>query len=406
MSKLNSNYTKLQAGYLFPEIARRVKQFQQNHPEAKIIKMGIGDTVLPIPKIITEAMSARAKGLSRTAEYSGYGDSEGELELRQAICSYYQEIEASIDTQEVFVSDGAKSDTSNIQTIFSQDSIVAVQDPVYPVYVDSTVILGRSSEAGKDGRYGKIVYLDSSSQTGFLPEIPDTQVDIIYLCFPNNPTGAVATKEALTRWVNYARKQKAVIIFDAAYSWFISKDDIPRSIYQIEGAKECAIEIQSFSKFAGFTGVRLGWTIVPKNLTIENAELGQVNQIWQRRQNTFFNAASNIAQAGGTAALSMEGRQECQKIIDYYMQNAKLIYNSLTQAGLKCYGGINAPYVWVKAPTSSSWDMFDLLLQKAKVVCTPGAGFGNCGEGYVRFSSFGLRENIQEGLERVIKVLQ
>ena len=346
-------------------------------------------------------MAQRVKDLSTREGYSGYGDSEGQQALRDAIAANYAAFGANVDASDVFVSDGAKSDSANIQSIFSAENVVAVQDPAYPVYVDSNVIAGRTGEA-TDGIYDGLVYMPCTAENGFFPALPEGKVDLIYICSPNNPTGAVATKEQLKAFVDYARENKAIIIYDSAYAVFIKDDSLPRSIYEIEGAEECAIEISSFSKSVGFTGVRLGWSIVPEALRSEDSEPGEIKKLWTRRQNTFFNGASNIVQAGGLAALSAEGQKEMQSLVDFYMENAAIIRRALEEIGLTVFGGVNAPYVWMKTPEGiTSWEFFDKLLNECHVVGTPGAGFGPAGEGYFRLSSFGNRANIEKAVSSI-----
>lgn len=406
MATVNPNYAKLPASYLFSEIARRVAAYKASNPSVEVFNLGIGNTTEPLSKSVIKGLVDAVEALGDPATYSGYGDEQGQTALRQALAAYYAERNISLTPDEIFISDGAKPDTANIQSIFGPDNVVAVPDPVYPVYVDSTVISGRTG-AFSNGRFEGMVYLPCTAENDFAPELPTEHVDIIFLCSPNNPTGAVMTREQLTAFVEYARKNKAVIIFDAAYSVFISDPSLPQSIYEIPGAKECAIEINSFSKWAGFTGVRLGWCIVPNELVVEGTEPKVVQGLWRRRQTTMFNGASNIVQAGGLAVLSKEGRQECAAIVDGYMQNAKLIKQGLDSLGLKTYGGTNAPYVWVKAPDGvDSWSFFDQLLQEAHVVCTPGAGFGKFGEGYVRFSAFGHQDNARKAVESISKNLK
>ncbi|MBN1483025.1 LL-diaminopimelate aminotransferase [candidate division KSB1 bacterium] len=404
MATINSNYSKLGAGYLFPEIGRRVRKFLADNPGVQVMKLGIGNTTEPLTPTIIQGLHAGVDKLADVATYTGYADdSSGETNMKEALRHFYQQYDVSIDLSEIFVSDGAKPDSGNIQSIFGIDNVVAVQDPAYPVYVDTNVIAGRTGQFDPaTGQYQGIVYMPCTEENGFFPALPDKKVDLIYICSPNNPTGAVATKEQLHVWVDYARAHRSVLIFDAAYTAFIKDENLPRSIYQIDGADECAIEINSFSKIAGFTGVRLGWTIVPQNLVIEGVGQGIVNSLWARRQNTFFNGASNIVQAGGIAALSDAGRSECQGLADYYMKNAHVIKAGLQALGYTCYGGDNAPYVWLKTPDGlSSWAFFDRLLQAAHVVGTPGAGFGPSGEGYLRLSAFGHRENIQKAVESI-----
>lgn len=401
MAKINQNYKKLQAGYLFPEISRRVKEFQKENPKAEIIKLGVGDTTLPLTKTVVEALHNAAESLSHAETYTGYGLEQGSLELRNALVEHYKKYGVSLEPEDFFISDGAKSDTANIQSIFSDDTVIAVQDPVYPVYVDSAVIGGKTGEYN-EGRYKGIVYMDCTEENGFFPALPNQKVDLIYLCSPNNPTGAVANKQQLKEFVDYARENDAVIIFDSAYAAFISDESLPRSIYEIEGAETCAIEINSFSKSAGFTGVRLGWTIVPHRLSVNGTIPGEVQSLWNRRQNTMFNGASNVVQEAGIAALSKEGQQETQKLIDYYMHNARVIRQGLESIGLKVFGGVNAPYLWAKIPDGlDSWEFFDKVINEANVVGTPGSGFGFQGEGYFRLSAFGSKDDVEEAVKRI-----
>ncbi|MBI5635528.1 LL-diaminopimelate aminotransferase [Candidatus Micrarchaeota archaeon] len=401
MALINSNYDKLAAGYLFPEIAKRTKAFLEKNPGAKVMRLGIGNTTEPLPQSVIDGLSLGVQKLARVETYTGYGDEQGDSRLRKALSDYYTSLGCSIDSLEVFVSDGAKCDSANIQSIFSQDAIIAVQDPAYPVYVDSNVIAGRTG-GFSNGLYEKLVYMPCNESNGFFPELPKTKVDLIYLCSPNNPTGAVATKQQLKKFVDYAIANKAVIIFDAAYAAFISDESLPRSIYQVEGAKQCAIELNSFSKSAGFTGVRLGWAVVPLELVCEGAAAGKINSLWNRRQTTMFNGASNIVQEGGLAALSPQGQADCRKVIDYYMNNARVIKEGMEKIGLKCFGGVNAPYVWLKTPNGlKSWEFFDKLLSECKVVGTPGSGFGPSGEGYFRLSAFGHAENVVAAVKSI-----
>jgi len=408
MATINGYYDRLAAGYLFPEIAKRARAFSQNNPGVKLLKLGIGNSTEPLAPTVVAGLKLGADKLAKVETYTGYGDEQGDTRLRKAIAAEYSKLGATISDNEVFVSDGAKPDVGNIQSIFSSDCIVAVQDPAYPVYVDTNVIAGRGGNYdAKRGCYDRMVYVPCTEENGFFPEVPTQKVDLIYICSPNNPTGTVATKEQLTKFVEYAKKNKAVIIFDSAYSQFIKDPALPRSIYEIPGAKECAIEISSFSKSAGFTGVRLGWTVVPMECVCENAAAGKLNAMWNRRQCTFFNGASNVVQEGGLAALSSQGQKECKETIDYYMENARIIREGLSAIGLKVYGGVNAPYLWVKAPAGTkSWEFFDVLLSQAHVVTTPGAGFGPHGEGYIRVSAFGHRNDIIEAVESVKKNLK
>ena len=402
MAKINSAYRRLTAGYLFPEIARRTREFQAQHPEANILRLGIGDTTEPLPPAIIQGLHGAVDKLAARETYSGYGDSEGQTALREAIAKHYQSLGADVKPADVFVSDGAKSDSANIQSIFATDSVVAVQDPAYPVYVDSNVMAGRTGLKNSSGQYEGLVYMPCTAENHFFPALPDRKVDLIYLCSPNNPTGTVATRAQLESFIAYARENQAVILFDSAYADFISDPALPRSIYEIPGARECAIEINSFSKSAGFTGVRLGWTLVPAELRAEDSKEGELQKMWTRRQNTYFNGASNIVQAGGLAALGQSGRAQTLEIVNAYMENARLILDCLQGIGLTTYGGVNAPYVWLKTPEGiDSWGFFDKLLHECHVVGTPGAGFGPSGEGYFRLSAFGHRENILAATERI-----
>jgi len=402
MARINPSYRRLSAGYLFPEIARRTREFQAAHPGARLLRLGIGDTTEALPPAIVSGLQGAVERLSRRESYTGYGDSEGIPALREAIAALYRSCGADVLADDVHVSDGAKSDSANIQSIFSADSVVAVQDPAYPVYVDSNVMAGRTGLKNALGQYEGLVYMPCNAENGFFPELPDRKVDLIYLCSPNNPTGAVATRDQLEGFVAYARANGAVILFDSAYADFITDPALPRSIYEIPGARECAIEINSFSKSAGFTGVRLGWTLVPGELRVEDSAPGEVKKMWTRRQNTFFNGASNIVQAGGLAALSPEGREQTLEVVRYYMENAAIIRSALEALGLTVFGGVNAPYVWLQTPNGlDSWSFFDKLLGECNVVGTPGAGFGPSGEGYFRLSAFGHRENVIQATVRV-----
>jgi len=401
MAKINTNYDKLSASYLFSEIAKRTKAFIEKNPGTDVLRLGIGNTTQPLPKSIIRGLNLGVNKLSNIKTYTGYGDEQGDTRLRKAIADFYKKLDVVIDPMEVFVSDGAKTDSANIQSIFGEKNIVAVCDPVYPVYVDSNVISGRTG-AYTNGKYKGFVYMPCTEDNGFFPKLPKQKVDLIYICSPNNPTGAVATRKQLKNLVDYARDKKAIIIFDAAYSSYIKDKDLPRSIYEIKGAKKCAIEINSFSKSAGFTGVRLGWTIVPMDLVCENAEKVKINALWNRRQTTMFNGASNIAQEGGLCALSKEGQKECLAIVNYYMENAKIIKKGLAKIGLKVFGGENAPYIWLKTPKKmTSWEFFDKLLNETHVVGTPGSGFGPHGEGYFRLSAFGQRENVEKAVKSI-----
>ena len=408
MARTNGNYGLLAAGYLFPEIARRARAFADRNPETRLLLLGIGNTTEALAPCVVAGLKEGADRLAKVETYSGYGDEQGDLRLRTAIAGQYAKLGITLSEKEVFVSDGAKPDAGNIQSLFSPDCVVAVQDPAYPVYVDTNVIAGRAGkfDAAK-GCYDGIVYMPCTEENGFFPEVPRQKVDLIYLCSPNNPTGAVATRAQLAGFAEYAKRNRAVIIFDAAYSQFISDPGLPKSIYEVPGAKECAIEINSFSKSAGFTGVRLGWTIVPMELVCEDAPQGKLNGLWNRRQCTFFNGASNVAQVGGIAALSEKGQRECKQTVDYYMENARIIREGLQSIGLTVYGGKNAPFFWVKTPNGAkSWDFFDRLLTEAHVVTTPGAGFGPHGEGFIRVSAFGHRQDIEAAVESIKKNLK
>jgi len=401
MATVNAHYGKLQAGYLFPEIAKRTREFTAANPDAQVMRLGIGNTTEALSPAIIDGLHTGVDKLANVDTYTGYGDEQGFGELRSAIAKRYESYGVTLADDEIFVSDGAKSDSANIQSIFGVDNVVAVQDPAYPVYVDSNVIGARTGE-GVDGQYQGLVYMNCTEENGFFPSLPKGKVDLIYLCSPNNPTGAVATIHQLKEFVDYALEHKAVILFDAAYAAFISDPRLPRSIYEVEGAKDCAIEINSFSKEAGFTGVRLGWTVVPQSLVVEDSEPGQVNKLWLRRQCTMFNGASNVVQYGGLAVMNEQGQKECQELVSYYMANAKLILEALEGMGITCFGGVNAPYVWLKTPSGlSSWEFFDKLLNETHVVGTPGSGFGPSGEGYFRLSAFGHKEDIEKAVKSI-----
>ncbi|KAK4254098.1 hypothetical protein QN277_009526 [Acacia crassicarpa] len=394
----NANIAKLQAGYLFPEVARRRSAHLQKFPDAKVISLGIGDTTEPIPEVITSAMAKRSLALSTIEGYSGYGSEQGEKPLRRAIASaLYKDI--GLEEDEIFVSDGAKCDISRLQMMFGSNVTMAVQDPSYPAYVDSSVIMGQTGQYLKDAeKYGNIEYMRCSPENGFFPDLSSTsRTDIIFFCSPNNPTGATATREQLTQLVKFAKDNGSIIVYDSAYALYIS-DDKPRSIYEIPGAKEVAIETASFSKYAGFTGVRLGWTVVPKQLLFSDGF--PVARDFNRIVCTSFNGASNISQAGALACLSPEGRKAMRDVIGFYKENSNIITETFETLGFKVYGGKNAPYVWVHFPGKSSWDVFAEILEKTHVVTTPGSGFGPGGEGFIRVSAFGHRENILEACRR------
>lgn len=402
MVKRNENIAKLPGGYLFPEINRRKKEFLAKNPGAKIISLGIGDTTEPLTPHVVKGLREAVDQLSRRETYSGYGAEQGVQELREAIAEKLYK--GMVSGEEVFVSDGAKPDTGRLQMLFGPECTVAVQDPSYPVYVDSTVMSGKSgAHDEKSGQFKGIVYMPCTEENDFFPDLEHTpRTDVIFFCNPNNPTGAVATKEQLEKLVAFAKKNKSIIIYDSAYAQYIQDEAVVKSIYDIEGAKEAAIEISSFSKPAGFTGVRLGWTVVPKELTFEDGT--PVAKDWTRIMTTVFNGASNIVQAGGLAALEEEGLAEMRETVQYYMENARIIKSALKELGYEVYGGDNAPYIWTKMPGKSSWDTFSEVLEKAHVVCTPGSGFGPAGEGFVRFSAFGHREDVEEAVQRLKKL--
>jgi LL-diaminopimelate aminotransferase len=409
MATINENFLKLRAGYLFPEIGRRKSAFQRANPHAKIISLGIGDVTQPLAPAVIEAMHNAVDEMGRKKTFRGYDDGGiGYGFLREAILENdFKARGAQVEKDEIFISDGAKSDTGNIQEIFGLDNIVAVTDPVYPVYVDTNVMAGRTGSADNTGQYEGIVYMPCTAENSFVPALPDQPVDLIYLCFPNNPTGAVATKEQLAKWVDYAKANKAIIFFDAAYEAFITDPEIPHSIYEIEGAGDVAIEFRSFSKTAGFTGVRCAFTVIPKQLKAykKDGTTVEVNPIWNRRHCTKFNGVSYITQAGAAAVYTEEGKKQIRKTINIYMNNARLIRESLTKLGYKVYGGVNAPYIWMKTPDGlSSWDFFDRLLQKANVLGTPGSGFGPAGQGYFRLTAFARPADIEEAMERFAAV--
>jgi len=408
MTTVNENFLKLRAGYLFPEVSRRVRAFQAKNPDAKIISLGIGDVTQPLAPAVIKAMKKAVNEMAGAATFRGYGPEQGYDFLIDAIIENdYNSRGVDLDSSEVFVSDGAKCDTGNILEIFGIDNVVAITDPSYPVYVDSNVMAGRTGPANEKGQFEKIVYMPCTAENDFIPKLPKTPVDIIYLCFPNNPTGAVATKEVLSKWVAFARDRKAVILFDAAYEAFITEPDIPHSIYEIDGAKEAAIEFRSFSKTAGFTGVRCAFTVVPKQLkaAASDGRAVGVNALWSRRHSTKFNGASYISQAGAVAVYTPEGKKQCRRIIDIYMNNAALIRESLARLGYEVYGGVNAPYIWLKTLDGmSSWSFFDRVLQNAHVIGTPGAGFGPAGQGYFRLTAFAAPRSLKEAIQRFADV--
>lgn len=399
--KINENFLKIESSYLFSNIAKRVREYTAANPEKakNIIRLGIGDVTLPLAPACIEAMHKAVDEMSKAETFRGYPPEYGYDFLLKAINDNdYKARGIDFDISEIFVSDGAKSDTGNIGDIFSLDNRVAICDPVYPVYVDTNVMSGRSGDK-VDGKWSNIYYMPCLAENDFLPEIPDEKVDIIYLCFPNNPTGMAITKDYLKKWVDYANANKAVILYDSAYEAFVTEDNVPRSIYEIEGAKTCAIEFRSFSKTAGFTGVRCGYTVVPHDLQFDGVEL---NKFWARRQATKFNGVSYITQRAAEAVYSDEGKKQIKEILAYYQNNAKIIYDGLSSCGFKVYGAKNSPYVWLKTPDGmGSWEFFDLLLNELQVVGTPGEGFGPAGEGYFRLTAFGSTENTKKAVERI-----
>ena len=405
MTKVNQNFLKLPGSYLFSEIARRLAAYTAEHPEAKMIRLGIGDVTWPLAPAVIEAMHKAVDEMGTFEGFHGYGPEQGYDFLREAIAKTdYAARGVDIKPDEIFVSDGAKSDCGNIGDIFGTDNVVAVCDPVYPVYVDTNAMAGRAGEYQEElGKWSKLVYMPCVEENGFTPQIPQEKVDMIYLCFPNNPTGAVATKEQLKAWVDYANENKAVILYDSAYEAFITQDNVPHTIYEIEGARTCAIEFRSFSKTAGFTGNRCAYTVVPMELERDGAKL---NTLWNRRQCTKFNGVPYVVQRGAAAVYTEEGQRQTKETIAYYQENARVIREGLTAAGLTCFGGVNAPYIWLKTPDGmGSWEFFDKLLKEAHVVTTPGAGFGPSGEGYIRLTAFGDADATKEAVERIRTML-
>ena len=404
MVKINSDYTLLRSSYLFSTIAGKVKEYEQNNPDANIIRLGIGDVTRPLTGTIIDSLHKAVDEMASASTFRGYAPDLGYEFLRSAIARNDYELRGcDISADEIFVSDGAKSDSGNIQEIFSKDCRVAVCDPVYPVYVDTNVMAGRAGTYDEEsGKWSNIIYMPCTRETGFLPEIPSETPDIIYLCFPNNPSGSTMTKARLQEWVDYAVRNKAIIIFDAAYESYIRNEDVPHSIYECEGARECAIELRSFSKNAGFTGVRLGFTVIPKTLSVDGVTL---HSLWARRHGTKYNGAPYIVQRAGEAVYSEEGKKEIRGLVDYYMNNATYILNGLKAAGYEVSGGVNAPYIWLKTPKGmSSWEYFDYLLNNASVVGTPGSGFGPSGEGYFRLTAFGDADKTKEAVDRIVNM--
>ena len=409
MALINDNFLKLKAGYLFPEIARRVNSFCDANPDANVIKLGIGDVTEPLPPVIVEAIHAGVDELASRESFRGYGPEQGYDFLRNAIVENdYKSRGIDIEADEIFVSDGSKCDTGNILDVFGQANKVAIVDPVYPVYVDTNVMDGRTGEGDDSGRFEGLVYCPVTAENDFIPSLPNEHVDLIYLCYPNNPTGTVATKETLQQWIDYAKEHESIILFDAAYEAFITDPEIPHSIYELDGAKDVAIEFRSFSKNAGFTGTRCAFTVVPKQLTgkTSSGESTAIHPIWNRRHCTKFNGVSYPIQRGAEAAYSDTGKQQISDLVSFYLTNAKILREGLEAVGITVYGGVNAPYVWLKTPGgSTSWDFFDQLLQKGHLVGTPGSGFGAAGEGYFRLSAFNSRENVEEAVKRFTDVV-
>lgn len=408
MALVNENFLKLPGNYLFAEIGKRVAQFKGENPDANIIKLGIGDVTRPLPKACIEAMHEAVDHMADEKTFKGYPEYEGyDFLIEKIIEVDYLRRGIKIDTDEVFVSDGAKSDTANIQELFGFDSKIAVTDPVYPVYVDSNVMAGRTGEYGSNGMWSNIVYLPCSAENKFTPELPKAKVDLIYLCFPNNPTGMTLNRTELKKWVDYAKANKSIILFDSAYEAYISESDVPHSIYEIEGAREVAIEFRSFSKTAGFTGTRCAYVVIPKEVVAydSNGKEQALNRLWYRRQATKFNGVSYIVQKGAAAVYTDEGQKQIRALVDYYMTNAKIIREGLVKAGVQVFGGVNAPYIWLKTPKGmDSWAFFDKLLSEVNIVGTPGSGFGPSGQGYFRLTAFGSRENTEEAVQRFAKL--
>jgi LL-diaminopimelate aminotransferase len=407
MIRINENYTKLKASYLFSDIAKRVSAYVAAHPSQPVIRLGIGDVTEPLPSVCVEAMHAATDEMAKRATFKGYGPEQGYAFLREAIAQHdYAARGCKIEADEIFVSDGSKCDCGNIQEIFALDTRLAIPDPVYPVYIDTNVMAGRTG-ASVDGRYQGVTYLDSTPANGYVPAIPEVATDLIYLCFPNNPTGAVATKAQLAAWVAYAKQNRAVILFDSAYEAYIRDPQIPHSIYEIEGAREVALEVRSFSKTAGFTGTRCAYTVVPKSVVAYDAagNAHPLHALWNRRHTTKFNGVAYPIQKAAAAIFTDAGKAQTRALTDFYLGNARLIREAVAKLGFSCVGGDNAPYIWINTGRDS-WEFFDLLLNEAQVVCTPGAGFGKCGEGHVRISAFNSRENVETALARIAAALK
>ena len=410
MARVNDNYLKLKAGYLFPEIARRVNAFIDANPSAPVIKLGIGDVTEPLPPAIVQAMHDAVDDMATHAGFHGYGPEQGYGFLREAIAENdFQARGCDIAADEIFVSDGSKCDTGNFLDIIGPGNTIAVADPVYPVYVDTNVMVGNTGEANEAGEYAGLVYLRATADNAFTPALPNERADIVYLCYPNNPTGAVASRDYLAQWVAYAKEHDSLILFDAAYQAFISDPEVPRSIYEIEGARDVAVEFRSFSKNVGFTGTRCAFTVVPKSVTgtLADGSRQALHPLWNRRHCTKFNGVSYIVQKGAAASYTPEGKAQVQGLVDFYMENARIVRETLTDLGIACFGGENAPYIWLATPGGlDSWSFFDKLLNETHIVGTPGSGFGAAGEGYFRLSAFNSRDNINEAMSRLRERLQ
>ena len=409
MALVNEHFLKLPNNYLFADIAKKVNAFKVSHPKAEVISLGIGDVTQPLCPAVIEAMHKAVDEMASKDSFRGYGPEQGYQFLRDAIVKNdFVARGIHLEASEIFVNDGAKSDTGNFQELVRWDNSIGVTDPIYPVYIDSNVMIGRAGELGEDGKWSNVTYMPCSAENNFTPALPDKRVDVIYLCYPNNPTGTVITRDELRKWVNYAIKNDALIFYDAAYEAYIQDEDIPHSIYEIKGARKVAVEFHSFSKTAGFTGIRCGYTVVPKELTVAtlSGERVPLNHLWNRRQCTKFNGTSYISQRAAEAIYTPEGKEQIKATINYYMNNARTMYNTLTELGLEVYGGRNAPYIWVKTPNGmGSWKFFEQMLYEAHVVCTPGVGFGPSGEGYIRLTAFGEAEDCKEAMERLKKWL-
>lgn len=409
MALVNEHFLKLPNNYLFADIAKKVNAFKVSHPKADVISLGIGDVTQPLCPAVIEAMHKAVDEMASKDTFRGYGPEQGYQFLRDAIVKNdFVARGIHLEASEIFVNDGAKSDTGNFQELVRWDNSIGVTDPIYPVYIDSNVMIGRAGELGEDGKWSNVTYMPCSAENNFTPALPEKRVDVIYLCYPNNPTGTVITRDELRKWVNYAIKNDALIFYDAAYEAYIQDEDIPHSIYEIKGARKVAVEFHSFSKTAGFTGIRCGYTVVPKELTVATltGERIPLNHLWNRRQCTKFNGTSYISQRAAEAIYTPEGKEQVRATIDYYMNNARTMYNTLTDLGLEVYGGRNAPYIWVKTPNDmGSWKFFEQMLYEAHVVCTPGVGFGPSGEGYIRLTAFGDADDCKEAMERLKKWL-